>query len=74
MYLSLRGEKSRTAASLLGPDSWILGSETGRIFEGLYHGQVFLLPDGMRPLKGETMERCHALMQRRPVPFVLVER
>lgn len=25
-------------------------------------------------LKGETMERCHALMQWRPAPFVLVER
>ena len=72
--ISVSGEKSRTAASLLGPDSWILGSEAGRIFEGLYHGQAFFLPDGMPPLKGETMERCHALMQWRPAPFVLVER
>ena len=39
--ISVSGEKSRTAASLLGPDSWILGSEAGRIFEGLYHGQAF---------------------------------
>lgn len=34
--------------SLPEPNNRIPGRETGRNFEGPYHGQVFFLPDGSR--------------------------
>lgn len=50
------------------------GARRAGFLRGCITDRHFFLPDGMPPLKGETMERCHALMQWRPAPFVPVER
>lgn len=48
--ISVSGKRS-SRRYLPEPNNRIRG-ESGRIFEGPYHGQVFFLPDGMPPLKG----------------------